>query len=300
MAEPLVEVGAAPNRDGAGGVGFEAPALGVLAAVEDEGNEPNGLTLAEVSPFVIAAAAAEGTLKEGKADGFGASEIVGGAVKDGKAVVLEIASVVCAVCGVAMKGKRVGLDAGDDVLTPLGSSDFEFSAPKNDGTLVDFGAVSLASDDSTDVDGPEAAKGLSAGLDPKEVAGKDRVEFDVDGGATLREEVVADAVEDAVEDAGACLLFSWASFASWNRFNASASACCFCHRVEGALRPPLLLPKGAGEGEPNDVRARSGPRWDVRAKGLISPALSLGDTSAESGISQKLDDARAYRTRYNQ
>lgn len=52
---------------------------------------------------------------------------------------------------------------------------------------------------------------------------------------------------------------SCARFASCMRFNASASACCFCHRVDVARLPPA----GVGAGDPNEERARTGPSRPV-------------------------------------
>lgn len=93
--------------------------------------------------------------------------------------------------------------------------------------------------------------------------------------------------EEAAAAASCC-----ARLASWIRFKASASLACFCHLVEVEFRGPLAM----GAGEPTEARARTGP-WrpsgESRAKGLTSPVPSVGEASAESGASQKLDDARA-------
>lgn len=246
------------------------------------------MVLAEESPFVDVTLLKGGMLNEGIDVNLGGSEVVDavdGVAKDGKLVGLGAESTDDGNDGVVPKENRLGLGVKDGASDTLVSSSFAFSVPKNEGVLMGFGKESLTFDAATGVGKAGAGNGLTAGLDPNAAVGKAGVEL-------VPEEGVA-PVEEVMEDDAACLLFSSANFASRKRFSASASACCFCQRVEGALRPPLLLPNGTGEGELNEVRARSGPRWDVRANGLTSAALSLGDTWAESGISQKLEDARA-------
>lgn len=112
----------------------------------------------------------------------------------------------------------------------------------------------------------------------------------------------AEAVAGAADaEAEAPLLFPSPILASLNLFIASASACCFCHLVLGALLPapaPTLIPKEVVD-EPNEERARTGPRPAARANGLTAPfrGLSAGEVFPEVGASQNDEEDRAILAR---
>jgi hypothetical protein len=71
--------------------------------------------------------------------------------------------------------------------------------------------------------------------------------------------------------AGRVLAFSCAIFASCMRFRASASACCFCQRVDMARLPPA----GTGAGDPNEEGGCNEVFWLARIPVRRKKPLSL-------------------------
>lgn len=148
----------------------------------------------------------------------------------------------------------LGAVDGTEDETPIPANGFDLGAPS---FLSSAFSPSGADVDGLTVFACDEMTGINDGMTPT-------------GGLTDGIVVGADVSE------GCVLAFSCAALASCMRFRASASACCFCQRVDAALRPPA----GTGAGDPIEERARTGPTRppeEPRAKGLTSLPLSQGE-----------------------